>query len=108
MKVGRDRGDRGAVAILVAIMAVLLVGMAAFAVDFGMAYANKTSLQKAADAAALAVAGRIIKLSAPTDDCTAVHDAYANRTAYHSSANLYTDLNATGDGIAVANNPQSR
>jgi Flp pilus assembly protein TadG len=48
--------ERGAVAVLVAILATLLVGMSAFAVDLGIAYASKRELSVASDAAALAAA----------------------------------------------------
>lgn len=46
--------DEGAVAIVVAIMMIVLLGISAFAVDFGLAYSNRRQLQTAADAAALA------------------------------------------------------
>jgi hypothetical protein len=54
----RDRrsDDRGAVAVLVGLLAVVLVGMSAFTVDLGMAYVSKRQLQTASDAAALAAA----------------------------------------------------
>lgn len=48
--------DEGAVAIVVAIMLIVLLGISAFAVDFGLAYTNGRQLQTAADAAALAAA----------------------------------------------------
>ena len=94
--------DRGAVAIIVTIMAILLVGMAAFAVDFGVAYANKTSLQKAADAATLAAAGEIIGSASPNDDCAVIASTYAVGTT------ALTNLEATADAIAVQNNPNSQ
>ena len=46
--------DDGAVAVIVAILAVVLFGMAAFAVDMGIAYASKRELSVTSDAAALA------------------------------------------------------
>lgn len=46
--------QRGAVAIIVGLTLVILVGMLAFAVDLGHAYLVKTGLQNGADAAALA------------------------------------------------------
>lgn len=46
--------DDGAIAIIVAILAVVLIGMAAFAVDLGIAYASKRELSVTSDAAALA------------------------------------------------------
>jgi len=47
-------GQSGAVAIMTAIMMFLLLGFAAFAVDFGYSYVVKNELQNTADAAALA------------------------------------------------------
>jgi hypothetical protein len=52
--VKRRRDERGAVAIIVAGLMVVLVGMSAFTVDLGMAYATKRQLSTASDAAALA------------------------------------------------------
>ncbi len=51
------RDESGAIAVVVAIMAVALMGMSAFVVDLGAAYSNKRQLQTAADAAALGAAG---------------------------------------------------
>lgn len=55
VQLNRNRDDRGAVAILVAILATVLVVIAAFTTDFGMAYAQRQALQTGADSAALAV-----------------------------------------------------
>ena len=55
----RDR--RGAMLVLIAIMMALILGMAAFAVDVGFIVTNKTRLQSAADAAALAGASTLIE-----------------------------------------------
>lgn len=53
----RLRDDRGAVAVLVAILVpVVLLGCGALVLDFGALYAEKRQLQNGADAAALAVA----------------------------------------------------
>lgn len=51
--------ERGAAAILLALLAVVLIGMAAFAVDLGFAYSTKRQLSVAADAAALAAARQV-------------------------------------------------
>ncbi|WP_413248366.1 pilus assembly protein TadG-related protein [Sinomonas flava] len=48
--------ERGAVAVLTAILMVVLLGFAALAVDGGMLYAKRGELQNGADAAAIAVA----------------------------------------------------
>ncbi len=50
------RDESGAIAIIVAILLIILLGLTAFVVDFGMAYNNKVQLQISADAAALAAA----------------------------------------------------
>jgi Flp pilus assembly protein TadG len=52
----RLAGERGGVAVLVALLLVPVLGFTAIAVDVGAMYADKARLQTAADAAALAVA----------------------------------------------------
>jgi Flp pilus assembly protein TadG len=52
----RTSDERGATAVVVALLMVPLIGFAAIAVDLGKAYAERARLQVAADAAALAVA----------------------------------------------------
>jgi Flp pilus assembly protein TadG len=52
----RLSGERGAVAMIVALLLIPLLGFAAIAVDVGALYAERARLQTAADAAALAVA----------------------------------------------------
>ena len=52
----RLSGERGATAVVVALLLVPLLGFGAIAVDVGALYAEKSRLQTAADAAALAVA----------------------------------------------------
>ncbi|MGY1635990.1 pilus assembly protein TadG-related protein [Geodermatophilus sp. SYSU D00742] len=53
---GRLADERGASAVLIALLLVPLLGFTAIAVDIGALYAEKARLQTAADAAALAVA----------------------------------------------------
>ena len=51
----RRKGQRrGAIAVLTALMMTFLVGMVAFAVDYGYLVKVRTDMQRAADAAALA------------------------------------------------------
>ncbi|WP_120519970.1 Tad domain-containing protein [Arthrobacter celericrescens] len=52
---GED-GERGGVAVLIALALVVLLGFAAFAVDAGMLYSERAQVQNGSDAAALAVA----------------------------------------------------
>ena len=49
------RREDGAIAIIVALFAVILIVVAAFTTDFGMAYAQRQALATGADSAALAV-----------------------------------------------------
>lgn len=49
------RREDGAVAVLVAILAVVLLGIVAFTTDFGMAYAQRRALSTGVDSAALGV-----------------------------------------------------
>jgi Flp pilus assembly protein TadG len=52
----RAAGERGAAAVMLALLLVPMLGFAAIAVDIGSLYAEKARLQVAADAAAIAVA----------------------------------------------------
>jgi Flp pilus assembly protein TadG len=71
--------ERGAVAITVALLMVVLVGFAALAIDVSALYQERRTLQNGADAAALAVA----------KDC-----AGPGCGASRVTANKYADLNA--------------
>ena len=88
------RDERGAVAVVVALMMIVLCICAALVTDFGMAYVNKRQAQTAADAAVLA-AGRVI--AGQSGSCA---DLTAN-TALMSGAN------AAADQLRLANLPGS-
>jgi Flp pilus assembly protein TadG len=49
-----QRDERGAIALIVGLLSIVLLGISAFTVDFGMAYTTKRQLSTAADAASLA------------------------------------------------------
>ncbi len=89
------KGEEGAVAVLVAILTVVLVGMAAFVVDFGIGYTTKRNLQKAADAAALAAAGKIIQLASPTDTCSDIVSRWNSDSTFHNAVQSQADSIAT-------------
>jgi len=59
------RRRRGAIVVLAAILMVMMMGMLAFSLDTGYIYLNRTSLQNAADSAALAA---VISLSPQLDE----------------------------------------
>jgi hypothetical protein len=71
----RDRGgsERGSVAITVALSLTLLLGLAALVVDVGLNWAARTSVQTAADSAALAGASRLT-VDGPAAAITTVED----------------------------------
>lgn len=79
----RGREERGAVAILVAILSVFLIGLSAFTVDLGAAYVSNRNLQKAADAGALAAAQTLTKYSGT---CDGVRSNSAAVTEAHQAA----------------------
>jgi Flp pilus assembly protein TadG len=77
-----NENERGAVAVLVALLLVVLLGFGALAIDASMLYAQKAQLQNGADAAALAIAQDCAKrgtaLCQPAAAATAVQYAKAN------------------------------
>lgn len=68
-RTSESHDERGAVAVLVALLAVFIVGLSAFTVDLGAAYVSNRNLQKAADAGALAGAQVLTKA---TGTCNSV------------------------------------
>lgn len=93
---------RGAIAIVVALSMVVLLGFGAFAIDFGNAYVVKNELQNAADAAALAGASVLfhadelcVANDMPYDCCT------ANKTGTCNPGEIDTN-NVTQTATAVA------
>lgn len=81
------RRDRGAVAILVALLlgSGVLFGMAALAIDVGNLYAERAQLLNGADAAALNVA-RVCASPAGCDDSPGRADDYASENANDGAA----------------------
>lgn len=67
-RITQEREERGAVAVIVAILLVVLLGFAAIAVDVGMLYAEKAQLRNGADASALGIA-QACASTPPTTDC---------------------------------------
>ncbi|WP_427174690.1 pilus assembly protein TadG-related protein [Arthrobacter sp. 92] len=86
----RNDGESGAVAIIVALVLVVLLGFAAMAVDAGMLYAEKAQVQNGSDAAALAVAQKCAANPADTNCSTtsAVAADVANKNANDGLNNI--------------------
>jgi len=93
----RRHGERGAVAILTAVMSVMLVAVAAFAVDFGMAYSQRQALYTGVDAAATSVVQAFKKSIITTPrTCSALKtfdDGLASGNTAKSSTIALTSLN---------------
>lgn len=86
----RDNAETGAVAVIVALVLVALLGFAAMAVDVGMLYAEKAQVQNGSDAAALAVAQKCASNSADPNCSTtsAVAADVANKNANDGLNNI--------------------
>lgn len=93
------QNQKGAVAIIVALSLVAMIGVLGLVLDLGHLYVAKTELQNAADAAALSGAKQLNgKL---TGVCCGV-DSAQSRAIEAAGANKY-DLNATALVITAAN-----
>lgn len=110
----RLRSERGATAVMVALLMVPLVGFAAIAVDAGALYAEKAQLQNGADSAALAVAQHCA-LNACGDTASTAAD-FANANANDGAANVFdiqlgtnsvtvSDSTLTADGAGAISHP---
>lgn len=116
----RRRDERGATAALVGLLAVVLLVLSGFTVDFGQAFMAKRNLQKAADAGALAAAQVLSRASGTCeqiasgseaeqarDDAAKAADDYraANRESYlpESSPNEWSiECNADDTAVVVS------
>jgi Flp pilus assembly protein TadG len=92
------KGQKGAVAVIVALLLPVLFGVAALAVDIGYAVATKSELQNVADAAALAAVnqlGRDYLALPPAQQKTYVADSSAIVTVVNeiASKNLAAGIN---------------
>lgn len=90
---------RGAISILAAVLAVVLLGMVAFAVDIGYILSSKEEIQRTADSAALAAAWEFA-------DCLTEGDSVSDAIASaRTEANTYAQLNFVGNlGPAIDSN----
>jgi hypothetical protein len=95
----RDDSESGAVTVLTALFAVILLIMVALVADVGLIYAEKAQLQNAADSAALAVAG---ECSTDVAHCTvADRQPTANALANENSNDNSSKVGLTISGGVV-------
>jgi len=99
----RIRNEEGAVAVLTAVLAVVLFGLAALVVDLGVARDNRRQAQNTADAAALAAANALY--GSTPDDLNAPGDLEAAIAAAkeYAAANYGT----TAPEWAACTNPEA-
>ncbi len=98
----QQRDERGAVAIIVGLLTIVLLGISAFTVDFGMAYSTKRQLSSASDAASLA-ADAIYKTEYK-GLCTVPGNDPNNPVA--ANANVRADAEAAADSLFLQNDPK--
>jgi Flp pilus assembly protein TadG len=91
--------QRGAVAIIVALSLVVLFGFAGLALDLGRLHVNKTELQSAADACALAASRELICASAT---CPAQFLINAETAGIFAAGKNLNDLQSSAVTIAPA------
>lgn len=94
------RYDSGAVAVIVALLSVVLFGMAALVIDVGRLYEERRELQNGADAAALAIGWECVQVGVGSINCPGdgtFATLGANVTSYAAG---YAGANA-GDGAAT-------
>ena len=103
----QDR-ERGAVAVIVAILMVVLLGFGALAVDVGLLYAEKAQLQNGADAGALGIAQSCAK-DTPSTNCTGYASfakGMADKNALDNLSNVQSiDLDVPNRKITVTADP---
>ena len=89
LRTGPAADDSGAIALVVAILIVALLGVAAIVIDSGMLYAQRRSMQTAADSAALA---GVMELPGSPSQAGVVADQYvdANPAGGSSPGREYT------------------
>jgi Flp pilus assembly protein TadG len=91
--------DCGSVLPFVAVMMLMLLGVAAFSVDLGNYYGSKRQLQNAADAAALAGAA---DLPSSTTSATTDANTYVSKNVTGATATVTTPYNSNGSQIKVS------
>lgn len=91
----RRSEDRGAVAVVVAVLMVVFVGLGAFTVDYGHAYAKRRAMSSTADGAALSAAREFQRLRTSGQTCSQM--VSANGTAATEAANLVKTTNGPNE-----------
>jgi len=89
----KPRDERGAVAAMVGLLAVALLVLSGFTVDYGQAFVAKRNLQKAADAGALAAAQKLSRVPGTCQEIASGSAAAAARETARLAADDYRKRN---------------
>jgi hypothetical protein len=98
-----NKGERGAVSVIVALSLVVLLGFGAMAVDVSMLFAERTQLRNGADAASLAVAQTCAKYPSNVG-CTSpstLAGSMANGNANDKRSNVRSIDRSTPNAVTV-------
>ncbi|KQW04794.1 hypothetical protein ASC66_13815 [Leifsonia sp. Root4] len=101
LRANRLRSERGASAVIVAILLVPLIGFVAIAVDVGALYWERAQLQNGADAAALAIAQDCADATG-CGDSAALAASYTNSNANDGAANVLTPVFPNNHTVIVS------
>lgn len=102
----QHESERGASAVIVAFFLVVLLGVAALAIDVGAAYAEKAQLQSGADATALAIATDCARgVNCPTAMADPLN-FLAEDNANDGSSGLFSITQPTASSVRVETNAQ--
>lgn len=96
--------EKGAAAIIVAVLMVALLGCAAVAVDVGAMYAEKAQIQNGADATALAIAGDCAKGLNCATAMAATSNRLADANANDSSTGVFSVTQPDANTVRVETN----
>lgn len=88
LKNSRTDNERGAAAVLVAVMMLVLIGAGALAVDVGQIYAERAQLQNAADAGAIAIAQACHATGCAQSEAETIAQDLADSNSNDSSSNV--------------------
>jgi hypothetical protein len=104
----RRGGERGSTLYIVAGTLVVLLGVAALAIDLGSLYVARNESQRAADSAALAGAKVFVESGCVTNgDCTSVEAAASALAAKVAAQNLVEGQPVTINAVTFTETPQN-
>ena len=99
----RLRGDDGAVAVIVALLSVVLLGFGALVIDVGALYSERRQLQAGVDSAAFALAQ-----ACAGGQCGSLYDdaeSFADANAFDNRSDVMEVCGAGATGLSACTNP---